>query len=413
MRPHVGFATRLVDVPVGTPMAGFAARTAGSRGVHDPTSVRAIVLDGIAVVSIDVCTVHEDTIQEMREQVAGVVDDMVVTATHTHSGPAIGRGRAGGHDHGVHHDVVTATRAAVVAAASANTPARMQTTQCFGTGVAHNRRHPDVSIDPPLTALRFLDRDEGQIGILLSYPCHPVVLDGTNLLISGDYVGYLRQAVEARWPGTTAVFLPGAAGDVNTGHSAEASYRPQGAATRTFAEAERIGNKLAAGLTDAVWCDLPGDRAVFRSAEVHLPFAALDPDEVASDARCWEAMADRAGNQERGLWQAWARWARQWRPGPHAAWSGRVSALTIGRQHLVFLPGEPFWQSAQNIAHGREPNTLVIGYSDGVPGYLPTRTEIALGGYEVSDAHRYYGQPGPFLPGCAEILEDATRRLLE
>jgi hypothetical protein len=54
---------------------------------------------------------------------------------------------------------------------------------------------------------------------------------------------------------------------------------------------------------------------------------------------------------------------------------------------------------------------MVAGYTNGCPGYLPTESEYPLGGYEVSDAHRYYGAAGPFRPGSAEDLVAAIARL--
>jgi len=55
----------------------------------------------------------------------------------------------------------------------------------------------------------------------------------------------------------------------------------------------------------------------------------------------------------------------------------------------------------------------VLGYCDGVSGYLPTADEYESGGYEVCDAHRYYGMPGPYAQGSAERLADAAISLGE
>src|SRR5690625_289808 len=54
---------------------------------------------------------------------------------------------------------------------------------------------------------------------------------------------------------------------------------------------------------------------------------------------------------------------------------------------------------------------FVLGYTDGCPGYLPSAAEYPFGGYEVCDAHRYYGMPGPFAPGSLERLVEEALRL--
>ena len=77
---------------------------------------------------------------------------------------------------------------------------------------------------------------------------------------------------------------------------------------------------------------------------------------------------------------------------------------------VVTLPGEPFLAVAERLrarvaAEAGGP-CLVLGYADGCPGYFPTAKEHRRGGYEVEDAHRYYGMPGPFAEGAAEMLID-------
>jgi hypothetical protein len=87
-----------------------------------------------------------------------------------------------------------------------------------------------------------------------------------------------------------------------------------------------------------------------------------------------------------------------------------VTALRWGPAVLVALPGEPFAAAALEIRARADPGetVLVAGYSDGCPGYLPPAEEYAHGGYEVEEAHRYYGLPGPFAQGASERLLGAV-----
>jgi hypothetical protein len=52
----------------------------------------------------------------------------------------------------------------------------------------------------------------------------------------------------------------------------------------------------------------------------------------------------------------------------------------------------------------------VISLADGVPGYIPAADAYPTGGYEVAEAHRYYGLPGAFARGSAEALAEAVIR---
>src|SRR5699024_12002534 len=74
-------------------MSGFINRTEPSSGVHDQLSVRALVVDRTALVTVDVAGLREELCTRVRTAVQPWVDDAVVHATHTHSGPASMPGR--------------------------------------------------------------------------------------------------------------------------------------------------------------------------------------------------------------------------------------------------------------------------------------------------------------------------------
>src|SRR5690606_33854782 len=102
----VGTAQAVLEVPVGTPMSGYAARTGPSTGVADPVTVRALVLDRAALVTVDVCGLHERTVELVAARLPDGVDTPVLAATHTHAGPCVTFERLGSHDESVHERLV-------------------------------------------------------------------------------------------------------------------------------------------------------------------------------------------------------------------------------------------------------------------------------------------------------------------
>ena len=409
-------------------MAGYAAREGASTGVHDPLTVRALVLDEFALVVADVCAVHERTAAEIRRLTTGLVADVVVLATHTHSGPCLTFGRLGPHAAAVHGELVREAVAAVEEACHDRVECSLEYGAARGSGVAKNRRHPDRPIDPPIEALRL--RSGGvPVATLVTYPCHPVVLDGANRLVSGDYPSYVRDAVEA--DGGVAVWATGCAGDVNTGHSAEASFRADATGRRTFGEAQRVGALVTDTLRQGEFTTVSTRPAAFARAEVVLPLAPLDREQTARDRESWAEAAASSPPSLAALYGAWVAWADQISaqdgPGgrgdglPRAdpqgsmeedGWHGFVSVLDLGGVAIVMLPGEPFLAVADAIKASAAKPVLVLGYADGVPGYLPTADEYPYGGYEVVDAHRYYGMRAGFAAGAAEHVTDVAVGLL-
>jgi hypothetical protein len=207
--------------------------------------------------------------------------------------------------------------------------------------------------------------------------------------------------------------VTGCAGDANTGHAAVASVSTAPAAARTFAECERVGGLVASAALAAT--PAPGAAhaaAARREVPLDLDVPDLDPDAVAE----WEAEAARAEPARAALLRCWAGWGRRLlatSASRATSWTGSVTALRWGPAVIVALPGEPFAAAAHAIRAHADPGdtVLVAGYSDGCPGYLPPAEEYTHGGYEVEEAHRYYGLPGPFAPGAAERLVAAATPL--
>jgi hypothetical protein len=411
-RFKVGAAVVDLFPPPGTRMAGFAARTGRSTGVHDPLSVRALAVDETCWITVDVCGLHEKTCQEIAAALPFPAENVAVTATHTHAGPCVMPGRLGGHDEELLDRIRAAAIAAGEKAIAGQEDAELFYREAMGIGVAVNRRHGERSIDPPAQLASFHRANGTAVAWVLLYPCHPVVVGPANRLISGDYPAFARRALESVAPGSTAFFLTGAAGDVNTGHPAEASYGLANGAQRTLAEAERVGTLIAEKALAATPRPVPKDEpASARRHVVELRMERLDhlaPSELASK---WAEEARSANAGRKALLRSWIQWAEQRSPEDHLAWQAPLNAFRWGALTLVGLPGEPFLNTGEAIATAIGGTVMVTGYTHGCPGYIPPRDEYEFGGYEVIDAHRYYGMPAPFAAGSAEKLVQAAATL--
>lgn len=401
MTLQVGVAVRDCTPEPGLAMSGFAARVDPAVGTHDALTVRALAVDDTVLLTVDACGLHEDFCAEVR---SGIPAHVVVAATHTHGGPATMHGRLGGP---VNAAYLERLHAACVDAAHEALAAREPATMEVGTGpdpgIARNRRRADGPVHAPLTAIRFRRGDGGCLAFVVSYPCHPVVLGADNRHWTADYPGAVRAVVEAAEPGAVGLFLTGCCGELNTGHSAHASVTVEADRARTFEACQRIGRRIADGAL-AIPLRASKGGATGTSAEIALPLTTLGPREIAASREAWQRELPAADAGRQALLRNWLAWAEHIAPAPLRSWTARVSVLRWGGLRMVALPGEPFSVTAQDIAERVPGDTVVIGYSDGCPGYLPPAEEFAHGGYEVDEAHRYYGMPSPFAPGAAESL---------
>ncbi|MBI4055792.1 MAG: hypothetical protein HY402_06675, partial [Elusimicrobia bacterium] len=132
-------------------------------------------------------------------------------------------------------------------------------------GLALDSRDP-VIFDPELTVLRLRSRQTGKtVAILGNWACHPEVLGRENRELTADYPGAWCRVMEERHGGT-AIFFSGAIGGLLT---PDRDFSRDG-----FAEAERIGKKLAQESLEALKQAGPyrgASRVDFRVQELSVP----------------------------------------------------------------------------------------------------------------------------------------------
>ncbi|WP_052436375.1 hypothetical protein [Georgenia sp. SUBG003] len=162
----------------------------------------------------------------------------------------------------------------------------------------------------------------------------------------------------------------------------------------------------------------PAGAVASATTVVPLIYDVAAPGRLRSEVAQWNALRDTADPATAALLTSWIEWAEQRRLAPEPEpYGARVTALRWGSAVVLALPGEPFAAAAHAVRGAVDQMvpgavTVVAGYSDGCPGYLPTREEYELGGYEVVDAHRYYGAPGPFARGSLEAVVRAAEGLV-
>lgn len=402
----------VVDITpaAGLMMCGYAARTEPALGAHDPLTARAVVVDDTAIVVADVLGVHEETAARIRERSGFAEDRVVVIATHTHGAPLPMPSRGGGDaDPAFLQRVEDGCVEAIRRAADGSKPARLFAGNGANPGIAFNRRTADGLIDPTVPVLRIVALDGAPLAVIFAHGCHPVVLGAGNRLYTADFPHFARVAIEDAVPGAVAVFLPGCSGDVSTGHSAESSISTETPPDRTFAEAERLGFRLAESVLAAPLTPLTGG-ATAQTQPVSLPLERNEDGDLDDLARHWLQRAETAVAAWATLYRHWAQWAVTTARHPLDPWQGRVTAFDWGGLPLIFLPGEIFAATALAIRAGQPaaPVPFFVSLADGAPGYIPPREAYPAGGYEVAEAHRYYGLPAAFAPGSAETLAAAA-----
>jgi neutral ceramidase len=352
---------------------------------------------------------------------------------------------------------------AALEAAGRLEPARVSGGVTIVPGLAVNRRertadgrtilgwNPDGVRDDSLVAIRVDGLDGAPlaadaIATLVSFPCHPVVIGPDFPGAGPDFVGPLRSAVSnVHRPGSVTVFLQGAAGDALPLES----FRDDVGA---LVAAEIFGERLALGAAHALadsdpwaieiersdWGSVTPislyrrrladeqPRQELRTARRVVSLPMLPAPSVADlERELTERRTDLAARTTRGETRitmnpiryhiAWLETmlAQDAAGGRATAVDGEVWAARIGDCAIVGAPGEIFGAIGTAVRRrSPAPVTIFAGYSQGSLGYVATPDEYPHGGYEPAISHRGYGQPAPFSPDVAGIIENTAVELL-
>ncbi|MEU7001618.1 hypothetical protein [Nonomuraea sp. NPDC046570] len=389
---RVGCGTAALAVPEGTPMGGYIDRPGPAAGVLDGLRVSAITwYDGrrrFALAVADVICVNDDLAEWARQALAPLCE-LWLTATHTHAGPETGCVPGGAATPPPWGElIVEAVRNAVERAIAAETPATTGTVhRGMLRGVGADRSRPSAEPVVPLDLLAVHDAHGHLTGVLAVLPVHPTVLPPANVKVSADLTGAVREALSERLgPGVWVVVATGAAGDISTRHTRQG---------QDAAELARLGALVATRCTTLLseetpaalaWSD--GSRVGWTEATVALDRmrAVGDPEALAGALRVEYERARAAGDAvAAGMARSRLDGARlltgqDAQGGPISA---RVAVVRLGELALAALPGEPFLAVGEAVRTARRGPTVVLGYANGYPGYLPTADAYDRTEYEV------------------------------
>ena len=408
---QVGASIIDITPPNGIAMAGFAARTEVAKGYHDAFTVRALVVDDTAIVTVDVIGIDANLSARARARASLPDQAITITATHTHGGPVSMPGRLSAKaDHAFILCLEDAVVKAVDLAIVNQKPARLLGGIGVEPGFATNRRRLDGPVDTGIPILRFESVEGSTIAILVSYACHPVVLGADNLSWTGDYPHFVRKKLETTFPGAIAIFATGCAGDVNTGHSAAASLSLLATPERSFAKAKEIGFGIANSVIDARLTDVSGN---VGHSEVFADICFEQREQEAPDilAKSWRLAAKDTSSLE----VIWANWAEKHMGRDLSPLKARITALKWGSVGIIELPGEIFAETAMEIREklAQKDPLFILAYADDNPGYIPPESDYLRGGYEIDEAHRFYGLGATIAPKTAEHLAEAGCKSVE
>lgn len=390
MAPHLlaGCARADITPEPGSLMACFPRGSnrepRRAEGAHDPLQAKAVVFsDGhstVAICSCDLAIIREIDVRRIRELVGRSIPELggtnlIVAASHTHSSPETAYLFGNTPDDPWVLEMDRDIAEAVIRAHGSRQPVTAKLGKAEAH-LSHNRRvigadgranmvreyrdgETTGPYDPELILLRLDSTSGPAIAILYNYTAHALTVGPGNLLYTADYPGLVSEALETEFPGTTALFLNGAAGNTH----------PRKCMRPDFVALEEIGEQLGKQTLAAAQACQTVDDCSLR---------------LASDTMTFVNRVDSSKTV-----------------------TIELSCLAIGPVLLAFVPGEVFVELQLAFKRQLAPRTaLLVGYANGWDGYIPTRDAYESGGYGVdlctTDPAEYSRTALP--PGAGEAI---------
>lgn len=415
-------------------LAGYPFVERAGTGSHDPLLSTALFLsDGntnVIFIANDVIFVGKESVARVRRAVSnqtGIPEkNIMVTATHTHSGPSTVTFTAGTQDPHLpklNRNYVQYMEAGMVKAAcnAFNTaaPAELGMAIADATGIGTNRHDPDGASDLNVPVLLVKNCDNKKpIACMVICSMHPTVLHEDSTLYSGDFPGLARLILQKEFlsPGCPVLYHLGAAGNQSPRHVTMEN---------TFAEAFRLGNILAQAVGRVInEINCSGDLEITAVQHfIDLPkrnFPGIDQAKTQLDKTVRTLEEYRKTNRKRQeIRTAEVNWFGAVES-LHLAELSESNALEdvyktclpteiqifrIGTWAFVAWPGEIFIEYALAIKDQYK-NVFIITIANGeLQGYIVTKEAHDRGGYEASNAIFDYTS--------GDILISETLRLLK
>ena len=425
----IGFGTSDITPPVGVELAGFGWYIGRkSTGVIEPLYAKAMLWqsggDRGALISCDIIGVSRQTVKEVRETVSAECgipfDNIIICATHTHSGPAtyklIGWGEM---DPDYVKSLPRKIADSAKTAQGAMAPACLEYGETLVSGISYNREYKDGPTDDRLRLLKVTHGGK-MAGFLANYSCHPVVMCEETSLISGDFVGLaVNKAGKAH--GCTGLFIQGAIGDQNSVFC----HKPQDESVENL---KTLSGRFADFIEKAIGiaspiAPAPGEaQAKAGRKEISLPQSPISKpmimraylilDEALKQGA---ALPERLGLHlkfEKAVYEA--MWERSGAL-PADARETEIQAVRFGDFTIVAHPSELFLRYQQDVVAALAPcKIMVAGCANDSVGYMPTPDKYDMSGAKLDGGGISY--PAYFVPmmiGEFPFTENAGKMLVD
>jgi hypothetical protein len=438
----IGLAQEIITPPVGVGLAGYMNKRPNV-GMYDDLQIKTMIIESngtkCGFMTFDLCSITAELFEDLEKRIVEkfgkeMHDNLIISATHTHTGPSFYAGREKFDDvtRYAYENLLDSAVRCLERAIMNLLPGEIQVGSVYNNPYGFVRRYfmkSGAIVTNPGWRNPDIDRPESDFDRTISIM--KIVQDGRitaimcNITNHGDTVG--GSVVCADWYGRFAQEIPhtlkasmpvlvldDASGDINHFDFSQKINQS------SYKEAVRVGRGYAHIVLEALGSlqKLESDEIIVKNSTVTIPHRKLTPEEVAEAQHILDTVPDipkegdfesqDLANKVPAALRYFAKSALRCHAESSPSHDARLTTLEFGKElAFVSLPGEPFNGIAREIRE-KSPfkNTFIISLAQTESDYVPLKECFARGGYEV--------QPGvdSLAPEAAEEIVKAALKNL-
>jgi len=428
-----GVSRVCITPPLGTPLSGYFEPRYAS-GVHDELYATAVAFEDAnknkaVIIALDLCGLKNqwwlDDCKKMISEYCSIpIESIIITCSHTHTGPIVGYDKSSGVDSNKAYDefLMQNLRDAAYFAIDDLCDARFFVAENICKDIAFCRifrmkdgsvrtnpgvGNPDIlhAISEPneKVTLVKITREDAEDIFIVNFGVHADTIGGD--ILSADFPGVMKETIENVFNDTVCLFLQGCEGDIN--HvDVRWDWKRKG-----FYHAQHMGRALAGAVLQV--CDkaeeVPVEKISFGTQKIYVP-TNQENHRLDEARRIVELHRmdrdDEIEDDGAGVTTIVAEALRilDLENGPEK-FEFNISAIRIGNIAIAGFPGEPFAEiGKRTISESPFDTTIVCALTDGGEIYFPTTEVIGAGGYEARSSVVRAGADDILVDSMVELL---------
>ncbi|MCM8818224.1 MAG: neutral/alkaline non-lysosomal ceramidase N-terminal domain-containing protein [Candidatus Omnitrophica bacterium] len=388
-----------ITPPVGYLLFGHSDRKYPSKKIHDPLYLKCLSISNnknrIFIITSDLIGFTPEFSNSLKKEIYEKLkikpSNILLTASHTHTGPSIGANSI--------PDYISLLKKKIIGLLIHCINDEEEGIIKFGKGKVNigivNRRKKtedgvkmlpnfDGPIDEELSVIKIERKDKSTKAIFFNYSCHPTVLSTNIYEISADYPGAAQREIENFYKGSIAMFTNGCCGDVRPAIIDEETGKFKGG---SFEDIERMGKILFGkvievsekaeeikenqleGISDFFHFKLEKKLIPKNEKEFEKNCKYYEEKYKIEIPKNWiEIMKNKLRKKEKFK----------------ESTKGELQLIKIGEICVLGIPGEVMVEIGLKIKGlSKKEKIIICGYSNGIVSYIPTSNAIEEGGYEA------------------------------